>query len=138
MEIAKIVIQALGLISIGGIINYFIVENKKRKDQSRHEYKEIRYKAILILSHALVNYEKDKEKLLFKRPDIKSKEELKDEIKLEWFNMALYASDLVIIATKNFLENPDQEKLNEMIFAMRKSLYGIKTTLNPKDLFLKD
>lgn len=138
MEIAEIIIKALGLMSIGGVINYFFVENKKRKDQSRHEFKEVRYKAILILSHALVYYEKSKKKLLSHRSDINSKEELIDEIKLEWVNMTLYASDSVIIATKNFIENTSQETLNGMIFAMRKSLYNIKTNLSIGDLNLRE
>ncbi|MFY7666891.1 hypothetical protein [Flavobacterium sp.] len=136
MEIVEIIIKALGLMSIGGVINYFFVESKKRKDQSRHEIKEVRYMAILLLSYSLVNYEKEKDKLKRQKPEITSKEELIDEIKLEWFNMTLYASDLVIKTMKKFIENPNEEALNKLVFVMRKSLYNVKTTLSPEDLSL--
>lgn len=140
METAKIIIAALGLLGIGSFLqnafNHFYAEDKKRKDQSRHEFKEVRYKAVLILAHALIDYEKSKEKLLKHRPEIKSREDLIDEIKLEWINMSLYASDSVIIATKRFLEQTNQLTFNEMIFAMRKSLYNIKSSISPQVLKL--
>lgn len=141
MEI-EIILKALGLIGIGGLLksafDFFFVEDKKRKDQSRHEYKELRYKALLILAHALLNYENTKEKLFSHRPEIKSKDELLEEIKLEWMNMTLYASDSVIIATKKLIENQNNDALNDMVFSMRKSLYNIKTTLTSEDLKLRN
>jgi hypothetical protein len=140
MEIAKIIISAFGLIGIGGLLksafDYLYAEDKKRKDQSRHEFKEVKFKSMLILSQILIDYEKNKEKLSILRPDLKTRQELIEEIKLEWMNMALYASDSVIIFAKKFLEQPNQETFNEMVFAMRKSLYNIKSSLTSQDLKL--
>ena len=136
----KEIIETIGFIGIGGLLksafDYFYVEKKKTKDQSRHELKEIRYKAVIILCYTLLNYEENKEKLSNHRPDIKSKEELNKEIELEWLNMALYASDSVISATKEFLLLSNQENLTNMILTMRKSLYDIKTSLSSHDFIL--
>lgn len=140
METAKIIISAIGLIGIGGLLksafDYFFVEKRKRKDQSRHEFKELRYKAIIILCYSLLKYDSNKERLSLHRPDIKSREELMNEIELEWINMTLYASSSVIMTTKKFIQFNTKENLMEMLFAMRKSLYDIKTNLEPHHLEL--
>ncbi|WP_415326087.1 hypothetical protein [Chryseobacterium sp. MMS23-Vi53] len=136
----KDIIDTVALIGIGGLLksafDYFYVEKRKRKDQSRHEFKELRYKAILILCHSLLDYETSIEKLSNHRPDIQSKEELIKEIELEWFNMALYASDTVILATKKFILSNSHENLTNMILAMRRSLYDIKSSLSFQDFTL--
>ena len=90
------IIAALRLIGIGGIIQSlisFFINSRKAKDDSKLATKEKRYKAIILLSYAFVNYEKEKSTLLINRPNIKSKEELFNELNAEWVNMSLYASD---------------------------------------------
>ncbi|MGL4596910.1 MAG: hypothetical protein ACRCYO_05250 [Bacteroidia bacterium] len=140
METLKMILSALGFIGFGGLLksafDYFYIEDKKRKDQTRHAVKENGYHNFLLLSHILLEYEKSKAKLAITKPEIKSREELLNELKLEWMGMALYASDDVIRAAKKFLEKPSYETHNEMIFAMRKSLYAIKTSLTLDELKL--
>ncbi len=133
------IIAALGLIGIGGIIqsliSYFI-NSRKVKDDSKQATKEKRYKAIILLSYAFVNYEKEKTKLIINRPNIQSKEELFNELNAEWVNMSLYASDGVILKMKNLLESNSTEDYNILILEMRKDLYSVKTKLGADDFKL--
>lgn len=68
---------------------------------------------------------------------ITTKKERIDEVNLQWFITIIYASDLAIKTMKKFIENPNEEVLNKLVFAMRKSLYNVKTTLSPEDLSLE-
>ena len=76
--------------------------------------------------------------LIIQRPDIKSREALYNELKAEWTNMVLYASDKVILSMKRFLESSGKTTFNEMVLAMRKDLYGIRTRLKMENLNLTD
>jgi hypothetical protein len=141
METTKMIISVIGLIGIGGLLksafDYLFIEKRKRKDQSRHELKDLRYKEMIILCYSVLDYDLNREKLLLKRADIKSREELISEIKLEWINMSLYASDKVIMATKKFIQFNNQDNLSDMVFTMRESLFDIKTSLTSQNLKLE-
>ncbi|SNZ01815.1 hypothetical protein [Flagellimonas pacifica] len=126
------ILAALGLIGIGSVIpaivSYFIASRKKKSD-SKQELKEKRYKAILLLCYAFVNYEREHTTLIINRPNITSKEELLNELTAEWVNMSLYASDMVISKMKKLLEKQGEEEYNSLIIEMRKDLYSVKTKL---------
>jgi hypothetical protein len=53
-----------------------------------------------------------------------------------FINMPLFASDKVILEMKNFIQQQDNKTLNDVAIAMRKDLYGIKTTLKTTHLIL--
>ena len=133
-------LTAIGLIGIGGLLKSlidYIVTLFKTKADSKHLFKETRYKAILLLCYAYTNFEKDKLSLIIKRPDINSSDQLYEEISAEWVNMALYASDQVILKMREFLEKKDQAAYNDLIITMRKDLYGIKSKLEPQNFILR-
>lgn len=137
---AQEIISTIGLIGLGGLIKSlldFFIDDRRRKSEAKHLFKEVRYKAIILLDYALINYDTEKSKLLNNRPDIKSKDDLFNEIYTEWVNMALYASDKVIFSMKVFIQNPTEATFTETILAMRKDLYSIKTNIKSKDLKLK-
>ncbi|MCW3106311.1 MAG: hypothetical protein JWQ09_817 [Segetibacter sp.] len=130
--VADQIIPALGLIGLGGLIkttvDYFIGQRKVKAD-ARHLFKEKRYKAILLLGFAYVNYETEKITLIINRPDITTHNELRNELEAEYINMLLYASDTVVIKMKVFLRELTKSAFDELILSMRKDLYGIKTKL---------
>lgn len=109
---------------------------QKTKIQSQHEFKQIRYKAIILLMYASLDFEKHSVTLLKNNRDFKDRSELEDELKTEWTNMTLYATDQVILAMKDFLKNPDMDTYLATTYAMRKDLYNIKTKLKVSDLKL--
>ncbi|WP_026705776.1 hypothetical protein [Flavobacterium soli] len=132
-DLSVLTTSILALVSagIGGYTSYFFASKSKKSD-AKQVTKETRYKAIILMCYALVNYEKEKTMLVINRPDINSIERLKNEIHVEFINMSLYASDNVIISMKHFLIKQDTETLNTLAIAMRKDLYGIRTSLNSK------
>lgn len=119
------------------VLNFYIA-NRKKKSEKRHEHKEDRYKTIFLLCYAYVNYEDEREKeiLSIRRPNIKTKKDLSNELKAEWANMSLFASDKVILAMKKFVEAEDKTTFNRLVLAMRKDLYGIRTKLRMDNLDL--
>lgn len=134
------VISAVGLIGLGGLLKGlldFFIADRKRKSETKHHFKETRYKAIILLCYAYVNFEEEGTNLIIQRPDIDSQERLFNELNAEWINMTLYASDKVLLTMKKFLESGSQTKFNELILAMRKDLYGIKTSINIDNLSLQ-
>ncbi|MFW0739948.1 hypothetical protein [Flavobacterium sp. T12S277] len=126
------ILSAIGLVGFGGILKVFfdfLVATRKAKQDAKQTMKETRYKAIILLCYALVNYEKEKTTLVINRPDINSFERLKNELYAEFINMSLFASDKVLIELKRFIHSQNSERLNDLVLAMRKDLFGIKTNL---------
>jgi hypothetical protein len=133
----KEITEVVGLIGIGGLLKSiidFFINNRKLRADTRHQFKEIRYKAILVLLYALMYYDKEQDQLKKHRPDIKTKDDLINEIRAEWTNMILFASDKVITTTQNFILEPNMANFNKTLLAMRKSLYGLRTKLKFRDL----
>ncbi|AQW95023.1 hypothetical protein [Elizabethkingia anophelis] len=135
------ILTGIGLVGIGGLLKSFfdfLVANQKLKNDAKQSTKEIRYKAIILMCYALVNYDKEKTTLIINRPDIDSKERLKNEISIEFINMSLFGSDNVIITMKKFISKPEPKTLNNLAIAMRKDLYGIRTKLNQNHFNIKE
>ncbi|MDV3949340.1 hypothetical protein CMT75_12535 [Elizabethkingia anophelis] len=135
------ILTGIGLVGIGGLLKSFfdfLVANQKLKNDAKQSTKEIRYKAIILMCYALVNYDKEKTTLIINRPDIDSKERLKNEISIEFINMSLFGSDNVIITMKKFISKPEPKTLNNLAIAMRKDLYGIRTKLNQDHFNIKE
>ena len=135
------IISAIGLIGLGGLLKGlldFFIADRKRKSETKHQFKETRYKAIILLCYTYVNFEREGTTIIVQRPDIDSKDRLFNELNAEWINMTLYASDKVLLAMKNFLKSGEESEFNELIIAMRKDLYGIKTKMTIGNLRLEE
>lgn len=129
----------LTILGIGTLLNsvwIYILNKRKIKSESNQQFKDVRYKAIIILAYSLVYFDKSKP-LQTHRPEINSKNDIFDELFIEWRNMMLYAGDSVILSMKQFLENSNSDTLNKLILSMRKDLYGINTKISKKDLVLQ-
>jgi hypothetical protein len=126
------ILTAIGLVGFGGLLKSgfdYLIAAKKSKQDSKQTLKETRYKAIILLCYGLVHYEREKTTLVVNRPDIDSKDRLRNEVHAEFVNMSLFASDKVILEMKNFIRQQDNKTLNDLAIAMRKDLYGIRTKL---------
>jgi hypothetical protein len=126
------IITAIGFIGIGGILKIgfdYMMSTKKAKRDAQQLDKEKRYKAIILLCYAMVNFEREKTTLIVNRPDIQSIERLKNELNAELINMLLYASTRVIMYMKAFISNPNNESLISLAITMRRDLYGIRTKM---------
>jgi hypothetical protein len=136
---ASQILTIVGYVGFGGLLKSlldFFIGSRGTKQNARLTFKEIRYKAIILLCYALVNYEREKTYLLLNRPDINSYEKLVNELHAEFINMSLYGSDKVMLALKEFIDIPSKETLNALAISMRKDLYGISTKLKHTNLQL--
>ena len=127
---AKIIGAICVLVGIGvkSLLDFFYKSKSAQRDL-QIALKEKRYKVIILLCYALVNYDKEESLLVISRPDLPSKDRLTNELNVEFINMSLFASDSVIIVMKEFLNKRDSSSLNQLAISMRKDLYGISTKL---------
>lgn len=124
------VATVLGVLGLGGILgNYFRIlwERQNTALLQKQEFKETRYKCIIILLLSYLDFEKNKPMLhQHGRPYIKTIEDLKEELQLEWNNMILFASDKVLSTMNEFLKEPTQSNFRKVALAMRKDLWSGK------------
>jgi hypothetical protein len=134
------IFSVLAPLFIGGFIVHYIHvlwERKSSQLQKKQEFKETRYKCIIILMLSLLDFEKNKQMLhLHGREYINKKEDLIYELKLELNNMILFASDEVLIKTKDFMQNPSQESFYKVAMGMRQDLWGGKISLIELERFM--
>jgi hypothetical protein len=133
------IISAIGLIGIGAIVKSIIdsfLKKREAKSQAHHEFMTTRYKPIILLANAMLDFEKHKADLRKHGRDFSDKAQLIDELKTERNNMILFASDQVIRSLTTFITDPTENNYYELAIAMRKDLYGLSTKLRPSSLKL--
>ncbi len=136
------IISVISLLGIGGFFGaYFRIlwERKSTFLLQKQKFKETRYKCIILLLRASLDFEKNRPKLHnHGREDIKTKEDLKDELVTEYENMILFASQEVLIEIHKFIRNPSQPNFIDIAVAMRKDLWGGRMKSDfMKNLFLQ-
>lgn len=100
------------------------LDKQQHKFSKIFEYKEARYKAIMIMMWVAMNpSEYELGQLSRHRPDIKNAKELDRELSLEYHNAMLYASDEVLGALKIFMEKKDFPSWEKIARAMKRDLY---------------
>jgi len=130
-------IKAIGLLGIGGLISsYFTLlwQRKNEDTKARQEYKETRYKCIVLLMKALIEFDKYKDMLIKHGYVISNKEDLIDLLKDEQLSAVLYASKNFIKSLGSFINNPNKNSLVDAVIEMRKDLWRLKGVLAPEDL----
>jgi hypothetical protein len=118
---------------IGGILGaYFksLFERKRELKEQEHQLKKTRYGAILMLMLAKLDPKDGLEKVKNFRPDLKSVTDLDKEIKTEYYNAIIFASDGVLKAMVNFIKSPTYMKYIVTAKAIRKDLWKKRTNLS--------
>lgn len=130
------ILTLLGAIIGAAIPNVITYYSNKRaiRDQSQHSTKEGRYKALLFLMYAMLDFDNQKENLLKHGRNFNDIGSLKDELLAELTFATLYASDSVILNLKSFIKNPTEDSYLKATVEMRKDLYNLKTKLTVSDL----
>lgn len=131
------IIAVLGLIGLGAIIKSLIdsfLKVKEVQQQKKNDFKEVRYKAIMILMHGMLDFENSKVHFEKYGRKFDSVSKLLEEIKIERDNMILYGSDKVIRSITKFISKSTEENYYLVAFAMRRDLYGLNTRLHPNEL----
>lgn len=131
-------INVIGLLGIGGVIGTYLRIVWERRDKAlsqMQEFKFARYKCIIILMHAALNFEQRNPHLRQVGRNFQTKEELIEEIEMEWHNSILFASDEALKSIHAFLNQPSSSLFKQSVIAMRQDLWGNKLS---KDLELLD
>lgn len=130
-------IKAVGLLGIGGLISsYFTLlwQRKNEDTKARQEYKETRYKCIVLLMKALIEFDKYRDMLIKHGYVIANKDDLIDLLKDEQLSAVLYASKNFVKSLGSFINNPNKNNLVDAVIEMRKDLWRLKGVLAPEDL----
>jgi hypothetical protein len=68
------------------------------------------------------------------RPDLKTIADVKEEVRTETLHSVLFASDNVINAMAEFVQNPNYSSYFRAVSTMRKDLWGKNTNIEEDDL----
>jgi len=131
-------IKIVGLLGIGGLISsYFTIlwQRRNLEEKAKQEYKETRYKCIVLLMRALIEFEKYQKMLTKHGYDISRKEELIDLLQDEQLSAILYASRGFIKSMGKFIVEPNKENLITAVIEMRKDLWRLKGKLDANDIY---
>lgn len=72
--------------------------------------------------YAAFNFESNKTNLRSQRPDLKSKDDVLEELKAEWYNILLFASSQTIKCLNKFIKAPNLGNLKSTALSMRGDL----------------
>jgi hypothetical protein len=136
MDTANWITLGTGLVAglgIGSGVTAWIQHSLKLKEaayQSQRQELEKRYRVIILLMYAAFDFEGNKKILRIHRPDLEGLQAVLDELKAEWFNMLLFASQQTLETLKSFIQTPDKASLQRAALAMRHDLGRGQVTLD--------
>ena len=96
------------------------------KQLQKQDFKDARYKCIIMLMYTLLDFEKRNIGLDKFGRNFSTPKDLADEIKAEWHNAILFASDEVLENLYSFIKNPSPASFKKTALSMRKDLWGGK------------
>ena len=120
------IVSMLTLLGVGGLLGTYLRILWERKNTAllqKQEFKETRYKCIIILMLSYLDFDKNKA-MLHKhgREYIRTPQDLKDELIMELNNMILFASGDVLNSMQKFIKLLSQQCFHQGALAMRKDL----------------
>lgn len=121
--------QIVGTLGLGGLISscLTLLLTRRNEDKRRHQdYKETRYKCIIVLIHSRLNPERGLFKLNEQGRKMTSVKDIDDELEAELSSSYLYASDGFIAAFRAFRESPTPDNHLQVAREIRKDLWGLR------------
>ena len=121
------IISLVSGLSLGSILGVF-AKSSLDKQQMRFtkvfDFKEVRYKAMAILMLSAVDQSTySLRQLRMRRPEIGTVEDLDNELRMEYYNAMLFASDGVLKNFETFLSDKAIANYEAVARAMREDLY---------------
>jgi len=115
----------VGGLGIGSVVTALIRHSLKRREaahQSQREALEARYRVIILLMYAAYDFKSNETAFRIHRPDLKSRNEVLEELHAEWFFATLFASDRTLSALTRFMNDPTFKHLADCAVSMRQDL----------------
>jgi hypothetical protein len=112
-------------LGIGAVVTAIVQHSLKRKEaayESQRKDLEARYRVIVLLMYAAVDFEANQASFRINRPDLTTKQLVLDELRAEWHNMLLFASSATVKALQAFIAKPTRITLVQAALAMRTDL----------------
>lgn len=124
LESVTLILSGLGIGGLLGILVKSVLDKQQLRFTKGFDYKEVRYKAIMILMWVALHPTPYELRMLRKhRPDIKNLSDLTNELNMELHNAMLFASNRVLKEFQAFLDNRTEEAWKSVTRAMKKDLY---------------
>lgn len=112
-------------LGIGSAVTAFIQHLLKKREvvyQSQRQELEKRYRVVILLMYAALDFEVNETPLRIQRPDLKNQNDVLDELKAEWYNMLLFASAHTQKNLYLFIKEPNLSNLKKAAISMRQDL----------------
>ena len=133
MENILVALISFGFGSVATLFVKYVLDKKREKSTSEFEHKIRRYKSAIIFMNVYL----EPDNITFIRdshPDINSKDDIKETLKAEYYEMLLYAPDDIIENLRNFIGAPSNIQFIKTVKSMRKDLWGHRSKLKDKNL----
>lgn len=124
-------LSAVGLLGLGGLLGTYLQLIWQRRNSvllQQQEFKDTRFKCIIMLMYTVLDFEKRGRGLEQFGRNFRSREEVLDELKAEWHNAILFASEDALQSIHGFIRDPSVASFKRAALAMRKDLWGGKSS----------
>jgi len=115
-------VAGLGIGTVSTAIAQHLLERQKATRESQRKELEARYRVVILLMYAALDFESNRAAFRINRPDLKTKEAVLDDLRAEWVNMILFASSTTLGSLQSFIEQPSHHTLVSAAQAMRSDL----------------
>lgn len=115
-------VAGLGIGTVATAIAQHLLERQKTVRESQRKDLEARYRVVILLMYAALDFQINQASLRINRPDLKTKEAVLDDLRAEWVNMLLFASSTTLGALQTFIDRPSHHSLVSAAQAMRSDL----------------
>ncbi|MEZ4180134.1 MAG: hypothetical protein R3B41_01260 [Candidatus Doudnabacteria bacterium] len=135
---SQMILSLLAAFGIGSILgNYFQSKFQHTRDLKNkvHKWKRERYGAIIMQILTVLRFNKYGTRFAKEqRPNLNTKNDYLEEIKLEFLHGIVMMSDEVINSLADFLRKEDYDSYSQVVNAMRKDLWGKKSKVDKKTI----
>jgi hypothetical protein len=119
---------ATGLVAglgIGTALTAVIQHALRRREaafESQRQDLQARYRVVILLMYAAFDFDGKETALRINRPNLKTRQDVLDDLRAEWVNMLLFASEKTLDALGLFISSPTADNLVASAASMRGDL----------------
>ena len=123
--LSSLISGIVGGVGIGAVVTAFVqhrLERSKSAHESQRKDLEARYRVVILLLYAAVDFDANRKMLCSHRPELADKQSVLEELQTEWVNMVLFSSSTTLSCLRAFIDEPSRSNLLATAQAMRADL----------------